>query len=142
VLDVLEQFQLFEDIEHLETSIRAERGYTTSVVLLGGEDAQTNENMVKQRSHVVRQRSHVVKQRSHTWSNRGHTWLDRGGQTEVTHGQTEVTRGQTEVTRGQTEVTHGRDLAGVDGLAGRTGGRWCPTYEQGRPRRHAQRVSR
>jgi len=51
-LAAVEQFQLFEDIEHLETSIRAERGYTTSVVLLGGEDAQTNENMVKQRSHT------------------------------------------------------------------------------------------
>ena len=51
-LAAVEQFRVFEDIEHLETSIRAERGYTTSVVLLEGQDAHTNEYMVKQRSHT------------------------------------------------------------------------------------------
>jgi len=33
-LSAVEQFRVFEDVEHLETSIRAERGYTTSAVLL------------------------------------------------------------------------------------------------------------
>jgi len=32
--------------------MRAERGYTTSVVILGGEDADANEVMFKQRSHT------------------------------------------------------------------------------------------
>jgi len=48
----VQQFQVFADIEHLETSIRAERDYTTSVVLLAGQDADANEHMVKQRSHT------------------------------------------------------------------------------------------
>jgi len=34
------------------TSMRAERGYTTSVVILGGKDADANEIMFKQRSHT------------------------------------------------------------------------------------------
>ena len=34
------------------TSMRAERGYTTSVVILGGKDAAANEVMFKQRSHT------------------------------------------------------------------------------------------
>ena len=32
--------------------MRAERGYTTSVVILGGRDADANEVMFKQRSHT------------------------------------------------------------------------------------------
>ena len=70
-LSAVEQFRVFEDVEHLETSIRAERGYTTSavllrsavlllrsavlltsVVLLDGEDEHANEHMVKQRSRT------------------------------------------------------------------------------------------
>jgi len=47
-----DQFQIFADIEALETSIRAERGYTTSVVLLEGVDAEANVMMAKQRSHT------------------------------------------------------------------------------------------
>ena len=48
----VEQFQLFADIEALETSMRAESDYTTSVVILGGQDADANEVMFKQRSHT------------------------------------------------------------------------------------------
>jgi len=48
----VQQFQIFADIETLVTSVRAERGYTTSVVLLGGEDAAANEVMFKQRSNT------------------------------------------------------------------------------------------
>ena len=48
----VEQFKIFADVEHLETSIRAERGYTSSVVLLEGHDAEANEMMFKQRSHT------------------------------------------------------------------------------------------
>ena len=44
----VEQFQIFADIEHLETSIRAERDYTTSVVILGGHDASANELMMRE----------------------------------------------------------------------------------------------
>ena len=63
-LSAVEQFRVFEDVEHLETSIRAERGYTTSAVLLrsavlltsavllDGEDEHANEHMVKQRSRT------------------------------------------------------------------------------------------
>jgi len=51
-LEAVQQFQVFADIEALETSIRAERGYTTSVVLLSGKDAGVNELMIKQRSHT------------------------------------------------------------------------------------------
>jgi len=47
-----QQFQVFADIEVLETSIRAERGFTTSVVILGGQDAAINKLMVKHRSHT------------------------------------------------------------------------------------------
>jgi len=46
----VQQFQVFADIEALVTSMRAERGYTTSVVILGGQDAAANEIMFKQRS--------------------------------------------------------------------------------------------
>jgi len=48
----VQQFKLFADIEALVTSMRAERGYTTSAVILGGEDAAANEVMFKQRSHT------------------------------------------------------------------------------------------
>ena len=34
------------------TSMRAERGYTTSAVILDGQDADANEVMFKQRSHT------------------------------------------------------------------------------------------
>jgi len=47
-LAAVEQFQIFADIEHLETSIRAERDYTTSVVILGGQDASANELMMRE----------------------------------------------------------------------------------------------
>jgi len=46
------QFQVFSNIEALVTSMRAERGYTTSVVILGGEDAAANEIMFRQRSYT------------------------------------------------------------------------------------------
>ena len=46
------QFQMFADIEALVTSIRAERGLTTTAVLLGGKDAAANEVMFKQRSYT------------------------------------------------------------------------------------------
>ena len=48
----VEQFKIFANIESLVTSMRAERGYTTSVVILGGEDAAANEEMFRQRSHT------------------------------------------------------------------------------------------
>ena len=48
----VQQFRIFADIEALVTSMRAERGYTTSAVILGGEDAAANEVMFKQRSHT------------------------------------------------------------------------------------------
>ena len=48
----VQQFQVFANIEALVTSMRAERGYTTSVVILGGQDAAANEEMFKQRSHT------------------------------------------------------------------------------------------
>jgi len=48
----VEQFKVFADIETLVTSIRAERGLTTSVVLLGGQDAVANELMFKHRSRT------------------------------------------------------------------------------------------
>jgi len=51
-LAAVEQFRVFADIEALETSMRAERGYTTSVVILGGEDAAANEEMFRQRSYT------------------------------------------------------------------------------------------
>lgn len=51
-LEASDQFQFFADVEHLETSIRAERGYTTSVVLFGGRNAVANEVMIRQRSHT------------------------------------------------------------------------------------------
>jgi len=47
-----QQFQVFADIEALVTSIRAERGLTTSVVLLDGKDAAANVLMFRQRSHT------------------------------------------------------------------------------------------
>ena len=47
-----QQFQVFADIEALVTSIRAERGLTTSVVLLSGEDLAADVLMFKQRSHT------------------------------------------------------------------------------------------
>jgi len=46
------QFQVFANIEALVTSMRAERGYTTSVVILEGKDAAANEVMFKQRSYT------------------------------------------------------------------------------------------
>jgi len=51
-LAAVQQFQIFADIEALVTSMRAERGYTTSVVILGGQDAAANEEMFKQRSRT------------------------------------------------------------------------------------------
>jgi len=48
----VQQFEVFANIEALVTSMRAERGYTTSVVILGGQDADANEVMFKQRSHT------------------------------------------------------------------------------------------
>jgi len=48
----VQQFKLFANIEALVTSMRAERGYTTSAVILGGKDAAANEVMFKQRSHT------------------------------------------------------------------------------------------
>jgi len=44
--------QVFANIEALVTSVRAERGYTTSAVILQGVDAAANEVMFKQRSHT------------------------------------------------------------------------------------------
>jgi len=43
---------MFANIEALVTSMRAERGYTTSVVILGGQETYANEVMFKQRSHT------------------------------------------------------------------------------------------
>jgi len=51
-LAAVEQFKIFADVEHLETLIRAERGYTTSAVLLKGLDAEANALMIKQRSYT------------------------------------------------------------------------------------------
>ena len=51
-LAAVQQFQVFANIEALVTSMRAERGYTTSVVILGGQDAAANEEMFKQRSRT------------------------------------------------------------------------------------------
>lgn len=47
-----QQFQIFANIEALVTSVRAERGYTTSAVILEGVDAAANEVMFKQRSYT------------------------------------------------------------------------------------------
>ena len=46
------QFEVFANIEALVTSMRAERGYTTSAIILEGKDAEANEVMFKQRSHT------------------------------------------------------------------------------------------
>jgi len=46
----VQQFKVFAQIESLVTSMRAERGYTTSAVILRGQDAAANEVMFKQRS--------------------------------------------------------------------------------------------
>ena len=51
-LAAVEQFEVFASIEALVTSIRSERGLTTSVVILHGQDADANEVMFKQRSHT------------------------------------------------------------------------------------------
>ena len=51
-LAAVRQFQVFANIEALVTSMRAERGYTTSAVILHGQDADANEVMFKQRSHT------------------------------------------------------------------------------------------
>ena len=51
-LAAVEQFEVFASIEALVTSMRAERGYTTSVVILGGQETYANEVMFKQRSHT------------------------------------------------------------------------------------------
>jgi len=48
----VEQFRVFASIESLVSSVRAERGYTTSVVILGGKDTYANEVMFKQRSYT------------------------------------------------------------------------------------------
>jgi len=46
------QFQVFSGVVALVASMRAERGFTTSVVILEGKDAVANEVMFKQRSHT------------------------------------------------------------------------------------------
>ena len=51
-LAAVQQFEMFANIEALVTSMRAERGYTTSVVILGGQETYANEVMFKQRSHT------------------------------------------------------------------------------------------
>jgi len=51
-LAAVEQFQIFADIEALVTSIRAERGYTTSVVILRGQDDDANKILDQQREHT------------------------------------------------------------------------------------------
>ena len=51
-LAAVHQFEIFANIEALVTSMRAERGFTTSVVILGGQDTETNEIMFRQRSHT------------------------------------------------------------------------------------------
>ena len=48
----MHQFEIFANIEALVTSMRAERGYTTSFVIHGGQEADANEIMFKQRSHT------------------------------------------------------------------------------------------
>ena len=46
----VDQLQVFADIEALVSSIRAERGFSTSVVIMKGEVASTNQIMFDQRA--------------------------------------------------------------------------------------------
>jgi len=48
----VQQFEVFANIEALVTSMRAERGFTTSVVILEGKDAGANEILLRQKRNT------------------------------------------------------------------------------------------